>query len=388
MNCATISQNAVGRHLTSDVPIGTFLSGGIDSSSVVAAAVRAAEKEVTSISVIFPDHPQLSEQTFAQRMAKLAGTKHLEISLTESSMLNLLPRCLDKMDQPTIDSFNTFVVSHAAREIGLKVVLSGLGGDELFGGYPSFRDIPRLMTLKRAARHLDKPIGEMLGRIGSFTIKGSKSISLLTASQDVLSLYLIRRQLFSHEQITNLIPGVEHPRTGINLSVKFEQYLRNLIEKREIHDAIGLLEMFSYMGQTLLRDVDITGMAHSLEIRMPFLDAEFADSAIAFPPTVRIPTTYPKEWFVRAMNDWLPKQNTQRTKQGFSLPFSYWMQTRLKSEIEDGLDTLIKHCALFDQSTMKTFWERFLKNPESIGWSRPWSLYVLGQYIHNNGLVI
>ena len=383
-----IFEQAVERHLVSDVPIGAFLSGGVDSSAVVSAAVRATDKEVTSLSVVFPDAPEISEHVYAKRMASFAGTNHFEVSLTDNSMIALLPCCLNAMDQPTIDSFNTFVVSHAARENGLKVVLSGLGGDELFGGYPSFHDIPKWIRFKRGIRRFDKSIAALLSSTGLLTKKWSKLVSLLAASGDALSLYLIRRQVFSNNQIGNLIPEVRCDQASVNLPEEFEEYLRNIMVEREIHDVIGLFEMFSYMGQTLLRDVDVAGMAHSLEIRMPFLDTEFINTALALPSKARTPSGVPKKWFVQAMNGRLPLKNMKRPKQGFVLPFSSWMRLRLRADIEDGLSTLSKHCNLFDPFVIEAFWQRFLKNPESVGWSRLWSLYVLGQYIHKNRLTV
>ena len=381
--------SAVERHLISDVPIGAFLSGGIDSSAIVTAAAHVSDQKVTSLSVVFPDLPQMSEHVHAQRIADFANTNHIEVCLSDSSLLKLLPHCLDQMDQPSIDGFNTFIVSQAAHSNGLKVVLSGLGGDELFGGYPSFRDIPRLIKLKRALRHVDNRTSAWFDQIGLYTKKLPKLVSLLAAPSDILNLYLVRRQLFSEKQIEKLMPEFAcQQQLGTNISREFEQYLREIMDEKNVYDAIGLLEMFSYMGQTLLRDVDVMSMAYSLEVRMPFLDTEFTNVALALPSIVRTPTGTQKEWFVRAMSDWLPRKNARRPKQGFSLPFSQWMRGALLSEITDGLNTFLHRYPLFEQTIVKEFWQQFLRNPESIGWSRPWSLYVLGQYIQKNQLII
>src|SRR5262249_19893721 len=174
---------AVERHLISDVPAGVFLSGGVDSSAVAAAATRQVGAGVTSLSVVFPDQPEQSEAEHARRMAQLAGARHIEIPVTGTDMLAMLEQSLDSMDQPTIDAVNTYIVSRAARQAGLTVALSGLGGDELFGGYSYFSTVPRLVRLRRAFDLVRRPAGRLL-RIGSlFGRRWGKIADLLEAPQ-------------------------------------------------------------------------------------------------------------------------------------------------------------------------------------------------------------
>ncbi len=188
---------AVTRHLISDAPVGVFLSGGIDSSAIAAAAARGADRRVISLSVVFPDQPALSEHVWARRMAEHAGTDHREIELTGRDMLDLLPQALDAMDQPTVDGVNTFVVSHAAREAGLKVALSGLGGDELFGGYPAFHDLPRLRRLCAIPAWTRGALAGGLRAADPFGRRVSKLADLLQTVDDPVGAYLVRRRLFS-----------------------------------------------------------------------------------------------------------------------------------------------------------------------------------------------
>ena len=377
---------AVDRHLVSDVPVGLFLSGGIDSSAIVAAAARMTNEQVHTLSVVFPDLPQYSEHEHAKRIAKITGTNHIEIPINEQIMLELLPQCLDAMDQPTADGFNTFVVSKATREAGVKVVLSGLGGDELFGGYPSFKDVPRLLKIKNTLGQTEKPVSAILRRIGQKTTKISKLSSVLAASKDLLTVYMIRRQVFNNYQIDGILASATFKNSFIRIPLELEVYLRNLIRDRDIYDAIGLLELHSYMGQTLLRDSDIMGMAHGLEIRMPFLDKEFSDCALELPPGVRIPNKFPKAWFVGAMGDWLPLENVRRKKQGFEMPIEKWMVGKLRDDVEHGLKSLSDHLDIFEASAIEAMWTQFLLWPQSIGWAKIWNLYVFFRYMKKNGI--
>lgn len=373
--------NAVARHLISDAPVGVFLSGGIDSSAIAAAAARGAGRRVISLSVVFPDQPALSEHVWARRMAGHAGTDHREIELTGRDMLELLPRALDAMDQPTVDGVNTFVVSHAARAAGLKVALSGLGGDELFGGYPAFRDIPRLSRLGAIPGWMRGALAGSLRAADPFGRKVSKLADLLQAVDNPVESYLVRRRLFSLDQSRRLVPALDDPAIRFGIPVAELERLDTLCSERPLPDAVGLLELGTYMQQMLLRDSDVMGMANSLEIRVPFLDADFAERVLSLDPSARTPGRVPKWRFVEAMGDWIPRENVERPKQGFTFPFAEWMRNELRDRAEEGIRYLMKNSAVFDSTLVRRFWTRFLERPDGVGWSRPWSLFVLGNYL-------
>ncbi len=366
---------AVRRHLVSDAPIGLFLSGGVDSSSIAAAAVRATGAAVKSLCVVHPDHPEQSESLHARRMADHAGTEHVEVPVDETALRGLLDGALEAMDQPTSDGINTHVVAHAARQAGLKVALSGLGGDELFGGYPSFRDVPRLT----AARRLAGPMGAALSRALSprdvFDRHRAKIADALGAGATLDQAYRVRRQMFSPAQIEALMPG------GLGADTLSFWRGGGCGHGRDPLDQIGLLEMNVYMGQQLLRDSDAMGMAVGLEIRMPFLDEPFATRAMGLPPLARRPGAVNKAYWVGTMGDWLPSEVTRRPKQGFTMPFSEWMTGPLRDRVDHGLQTLAMAGGMFDAGMIRNLWAGFLKTPARIGWSRPWSLFVLGDYM-------
>ena len=372
---------AVARHLLSDVPVGLFLSGGIDSSSIAAAAVHSSRDSVKTLCVVFPEQPEQSEAEHARLMARAAGTEHREVPIAGSEMLRMLPAALDAMDQPTIDGINTYLVSHAARASGLKVALSGLGGDELFGGYPAFTDVPRMRRLRPWLGLLGPLAPRLLGNGGVFTNSLGKVVDWLEAPPGVLNAYLVRRRLFSSRQVQALLPGLAQGAWISGLSASRLAELEALAHNRAVADAVGLLEMDMYMGQTLLRDSDVMGMAHSLEIRNPFLDADFADLALAPEPAARTPTDLPKHRFVEAMDDWLPRLITRRRKQGFSLPFADWMRRELREEVDAGIVSLARLGGPVAGSAVQEVWQRFCSEPGRINWSRPWSLFILGRYL-------
>jgi asparagine synthase (glutamine-hydrolysing) len=378
---------AVERHLISDAPIGLFLSGGIDSSAIAAAAAKARpDNPPVSLAVIFPDDPSHSEQDHARRMARHAGTEHHEIPLTGSELLARLPSAIAAMDQPTVDSINTEVVSYAARCAGLKVALSGLGGDELFGGYPSFRDIPRLLPWLNALQPLMGKIVEGLSFSTPFSRRIAKLVDLLSCPDNPMAVYLARRRLFTSRQVQSLLPSIRGNGWSAGLPEEALHEMLRLMEQRDLPDAIGLLEMCAYMENMLLRDSDVMGMAHSLEIRVPFLDAEFAGAALRLDSGARVPSRIPKARLVRALGDWLPRENVERPKQGFTFPFVHWMQKELRGEMEGGLEALAARCPLIAPGIARTLWHRFLARPDSVGWSRPWALYILSNYIMRNEL--
>ncbi len=373
--------SAVSRHLVSDVPIGVFLSGGIDSSSVAAAAARSGGGEVTSLAVVFPDQPAASEQRFARRIAEENGTKHVEIPVTGPQMLQMLPRALGSLDQPSIDGMNTYIVSGAARQAGLTVALSGLGGDELFGGYSSFREVPWLALARLAL----SPASFLLQRTRwderDVSLRAAKIVDLLEAPAGLLPAYLVRRRLFTSRQVRALCPGLAETAWSSGLVEPRLEELQSLVTGYAPVDAVGHLELALYMGQTLLRDSDVMGMAHTLEIRQPFLDTEFSDMVLRLEPGARKPGAVPKHRFVRAMGDWLPAENVRRPKRGFELPFSSWLTGPLRDRVTETLQGMVRDTDLLDGGAVLSSWERFLAHPDSVGWSRPWALFVLAHYL-------
>lgn len=377
---------ATRRHLVSDAPLGLFLSGGLDSSAMAAAAAGCGAKRIKTLNAVFPDQPTQSEAQYALMMARKAGTDHIEVPITGTEMRRMLPEALDAMDQPSGDGVNTYIVSHAASQAGLKVVLSGLGADELFGGYSSFSDIVRMLRVQRLLGPISTPTASLFRRYVPFTVHASKILDLMDAPTGVLSAYLTRRRVFSSRQIQEMAPALVHRGWESGLDDGFYQLLETLVSRRAVQDAIGLLEMRAYMGQTLLRDSDVMGMAHGIEIRMPFLDCDFSSSVLMLGATSRTPRSVPKWRFVEAMEGHLPASVVNRTKQGFSLPFKEWMLHELKDNVVEELPCLSVACPAMRRNVLLRLWKLFVAQPEKVGWYRIWTLFVLGRYLRKHRL--
>jgi asparagine synthase (glutamine-hydrolysing) len=378
---------AVGRHLIADAPLGLFLSGGIDSSAITAAAARFSNSTLTSLCVAFPDQPGQSEALHARRVAQFVGTDHREIPVSGSDLLALLPRALEAMDQPTGDGINTFLVSHAAKLAGIKVVLSGIGGDELFGGYSSFRDVPRFLPLQRVTPKLRKRMSSLLALADPFSRTPAKMIDLLDAPDGIVSLYLARRKAFSSRQVAALAPTLVDGRWCAGVGEASLRALERLVAGRHPFDAVSLLELTCFMREMLLRDADVMGMSRSLEIRLPFLDSEFASRALALPSETRRPGRFPKQRFTHAIDDLLPRATARRRKQGFELPFKEWMLSDLRTQVKDGIEALARR-KVFDGTRVRALWDKFLLRPDEVGWFGPWSLFTLGGYLERHRLAL
>lgn len=379
---------AVERHLLSDVDVGLFLSGGVDSSVLVGAARRCQTSPVTTLTVTFPDQPQQCEGRHARHIADQHGSKHIEVPITQQDSLELVQSAVHATDQPTIDGVNTYLVSHAARSAGLSVAISGLGADELFGGYSTFVDVPRMLSASGWCRGASL-FPNWASRRGSFrSRKIAKLIDFFDSPQTVFSAYITRRRLLTSRQVQLIAPGLTQPAWLSGLCNQRQADLERITKELPVADAVGLLELDVYMSQTLLRDTDIMGMAHSLEVRVPFLDNEFSEMALAQPTESRLPKQVRKWRLIDACGQWLPEQNWRRRKQGFTLPWDHWLSGRLCDPIGSQLQWLSHHTDLFDANTLSILWNRYLRHPAKVGWSRIWMLYVLACYLQRHQLTV
>lgn len=377
---------ATRNHLVSDVPVGVFLSGGVDSS-VVAAACREAGCEVTSLSVVFPDDRSHCEGKFAIRAAKQSKTRHVEVPVGHKEALDFANQSLLSLDQPSIDGVNTFIVSQAARQIGLTVALSGLGGDELFGGYTSFENVRRWAHFRRWGGGCLSPVANTMDRWQFWDRRWSKAADLLAAGPGIVPAYLNFRRLFCSRQVQAIAPHL-CPAGGwqSGISERRDAELASLTANLHPFDAMAQLELDVYMGQTLLRDTDVMGMANSLEIRVPFLDTNFSDLALSLPTSARSPRPQRKWLLIEAFSDCLPRENWRRPKRGFSLPWDQWILGSLRSRIEEGLASLAELSGVVSGATIRELWHQFTLSPSRVGWSRVWALFVLGEYISRHKL--
>lgn len=373
-----ILEDSVKAHLVSDVPTGVFLSGGMDSSAIVALMSRVTSERPKTFSVVFNEQ-QFNESTHAREVATRFGTDHCEIKLDETALRSTLPEALLALDQPTMDGINTYVVSKAVKNAGVTVALSGLGGDELFGGYPSFRRALKLQKTSRIAKQALRGIAPVGRVLLNGSIPRSKFWQLAQSSGCASDVYRITRQLFPPSAVNLLSPAqTPVPQSG-NGSVD-----------ADVVNEISRLELEGYMANTLLRDTDSMSMAHSLEVRVPFVDSEVAEYVLRLPGHWKLnwnDHSLPKPLLADVLSDLLPKEFLMRKKMGFTLPFQKWMTMDLKTEVDR---VLASESALtqsgINAGEAQKLWRDFQQKPFSIGWSRPWSLYVLARWCELNGV--
>jgi asparagine synthase (glutamine-hydrolysing) len=333
---AAVLEQTVAAHLVADVPVSVFLSSGLDSALIAALASRL--QDTTTITMTFDSlvGTPSDEGPLAAEIAHKLGTNHIERHITRSDFGELWPRVLDAMDQPTIDGFNTYVISQVAHELGFKVVLSGLGGDELFGGYPSFRDIPRWQQFAQTAHHL--PLIPVLWESLAPTARRPKLRGMLRYGHTVAGAFYLRRGLYLPDELPAII-GPELAEMGLAAYDPIQDAGRFLPDN-SAHDVwydVHLMESTQYMRNQLLRDSDWASMAHSLELRVPLVDAFLRQQMVAhnFEPARQ----GGKAAVVRQAAPELPDAIWDRPKTGFTIPVMEWLRPPGAETYTRGLDS-------------------------------------------------
>ena len=373
---------SVRDHLVSDVPVGVFLSSGLDSTIVAGIAARHAST-LRSFTVGFAENPDLSELELAGDTARRFGLDHTEIRIESADAIATTEAWLDAIDMPSIDGLNVYVISKAVREHGITVALSGQGGDELFGGYSSFVDVPRLYRMLRHASWLPAPKRRRLAELlsaGKPTAFRAKAAALAESGADLTSLYTHRRRLMAPAQMNAL--GLDARWLGLDENFLDPEEMEAMpVNPRDPIWSVGLLESRLYMGNMLLRDGDADGMAHSLEIRVPLLDRRLVDLAFGLPGRVRLPNGRADKHMLRAaMPDLLRPELLNQPKHGFTLPIRRWMRGPLAESCRSGFEHL-RASGLVEAKGLEALWSTFVAEPESPAWSRAFACCVLGHYL-------
>jgi asparagine synthase (glutamine-hydrolysing) len=380
-------EDSVRGHLIADVPIGVFLSSGLDST-VIAALASQIQKGVHTFTVAFPD-TEFSEAEMARKTAQRLGTEHSELTLSGSEMVARLEEAVASFDQPSMDGINTFFVSWAARQAGLKVALSGLGSDELFGGYTSFRATSQVVRLAAMARRLPKPLRELVtsGLKRSKTYRGARDVfrKALSAWLDpdlFPSPYFYTRALFTPRMVA---AGLDED-TAVWDAAPWMRWLSDAARESRPLDPftrISWLELRSYLVNTLLRDSDAMSMRHSLEVRVPFLDVPLVEHVLGVPESLKRDAARPKSLLIDAMKDLLPEEVIAQNKRTFTFPWETWLRGKLGERVAVGLgDWSPALQSRFDGRFALAVWKDFLCGRTT--WSRPWSLYVLNEWAKRN----
>jgi asparagine synthase (glutamine-hydrolysing) len=369
----------------SDVPIGAFLSGGIDSSAIVSHMASISDEPITTLTIGFKEK-EFDESEHSAEISRLFKTNHKLLTLDEKQLLDALPAAISAMDQPTMDGINTFLISRAANEAGLKVVLSGLGGDELFGGYPSFQLVPNLLEKKKWLQHYPKFLLNLGTKMLKYSLSSDQSIKLdhwLNGKLSGAHEYYLIRALYCQDQVSELFQdqSLFEKETLKNFETTKDNL--NLDKLNGDFSLISYLETTHYLQNMLLRDTDMMSMAHPLEVRVPFMDHKLVEYMFSMPAKLKKLTATPKSLLVDSMKPALPDSIVQRKKMGFTLPFEPWMRGAMKPEMESVLLTTVKPLEnLISQKTTEKIWQQFLAG--KISWSRPWALYVLKRWVDKN----
>ncbi len=377
--------DAVRAEMVADVPVGAFLSGGLDSSTVVALMAPHARGRLRTFSISF-DEAGFNETPFMEAVAKRYDTDHHDCRVTGQDAKQNLDQFIASMDQPSLDGLNTYFVSKFTRESGVTVALSGLGGDELFGGYPSFRQLPRLSALMGMVRSAGGLISLARSVLRTNRTDGPrrKLYEGLGTDGSIPALFAIRRGLFLGDSATRLL--TQDFMNGLSFlgSVREAKELATIPDgMHSPWDTTGWLEMTMYMGNQLLRDTDCMSMAHSLEVRVPLLDYQLVDYVTCLPVEFKCHGRVPKALLARAMGKLLPSEILHRKKVTFSFPISEWIRGILRPVVEDVLcspSDRVRH--VLNAATTRDVWKEFMAN--RVGWTRPWGIAVLTLWLQRH----
>src|SRR5712671_5350268 len=322
-------------HLISDVPLGVFLSGGVDSSAVANLSQKANRAPVHTFTLAF-EQPEYNEGPIARRIAEAIGTQHSEVVLTEQQVVGELDKALDSLDQPTFDGLNAYYMSKAVRQAGFTVALVGTGGDELFGGYTSFRDLPRLHRWSRRLRWVPRGALASAARLAVSTLRRSngaiapqtrwaKLPDMLRRGDDLIALYQLAYALFLPDFQRALLPSNGVLEDGLPPAVRAR--LEREIQTRSPLSAISVLEQRLFLGERLLRDNDAASMAASIEQRLPLVDQILLEPVNRLSDGIRYKPLGKKAALRRIGLRGLDAALFDRPKSGFVLPFDRWIRS-------------------------------------------------------------
>ena len=371
-------RNAVRAHLIADVPVGVFLSGGIDSGAIVSAAREATSGDLRTYTVVV-DEAEYSEAAVAESVARLFGTTHHVLKVNGEHVADDLATIIQRLDQPTADAVNTYYVARAVAATGVKAVLSGVGGDEMFGGYPSFERVPAAMRMSRVLG----PAMPATSAVATMALPAWRAAKWRHFAQDpdIEQGYRALRGFFMPGELPSLVgPALKDASVRAAAEAALaaaEEQLFAASGPEHAVAAVARMETRGFLRSQLLRDIDAVSMAHGLEVRVPFVDADLQRvvwPALAFHPALMKGKRLLHETLARP----LPADVTGRPKQGFTLPFANWMRGNLEDTVREGLETLA-HNGWVDATAPDAVWTAFERGQAH--WSRAWGLGMLGRFL-------
>ncbi|MFZ1005865.1 MAG: asparagine synthase (glutamine-hydrolyzing) [Candidatus Sulfotelmatobacter sp.] len=378
---------SVRMQLISDVPVGVFLSGGIDSGGLAGILSRNGVRAST-FSIVFRE-ADYSEAEYSRAVAEQFRTEHHEITVSQSDFLAAIAPAIHAMDLPTVDGVNTYFVSEKTRAAGVKVALSGLGGDEVFAGYSSFTTVPRMEKFDKMWEQLPEGVSRTLtnlfAAVAPSNDQNRKLTELARNGGTIFHPYFLSRMLFTPGQLSKLLPEMKCDSAAFQRAAEPLRDSLSRVQSLDPINRVSYLEARCYMLNTLLRDADFMSMAHGLEVRVPLIDHRLAQRMLALPGSWKLDPGTPKPLLVRALAGQLPEKVVHRRKRGFTLPFEHWLRGDLRPVVEETLSKIGDGVlgTMISPSAARQVWDDFLRGRTS--WTRPWSLYVLqswcGQHI-------
>ncbi|HJW10922.1 MAG TPA: asparagine synthase (glutamine-hydrolyzing), partial [Albitalea sp.] len=398
---AHVLEESVRLHLASDVPLGVFLSGGIDSSAVANLAKRTSSTPVHTFTLAFEEQEH-NEGLYARRIAEAIGTEHQELVLTEGHFIAELERGLDSLDQPTFDGLNSYFMSHAVRQAGFKVALIGSGGDELFGGYTSFRDLPALLEWSQRARMVPMVLRVALAKLVSRLMQPSrgngaipqqtrwaKLPEMTRRGEDLLALYQMAYALFLPEFQRQLLGDAAQGALVDGLPAAMHSRLLHESQERSPLAAISAMEQRLFLGERLLRDTDAASMAASIEVRLPLVDQVLLESVNQLSDRERYHPLRMKSMLRRIGLRGLDPALFDRPKSGFVLPYDRWLRSSLGKKIDGTMRDAdaVRPTGLNPEAVLR-LWQAFLDGAPGLYWSRVWAIYVYIRWCHRQGVTL
>jgi asparagine synthase (glutamine-hydrolysing) len=392
---AAILEEGLRLHLASDVPLAVFLSGGIDSSVMANLAQRAAKTPIHTFTLAFEEQ-ELNEGPIAKRIAAAIGTEHHEVVLTEGHFVENLETALDSLDQPTVDGLNAYYMSQAIRSAGFTVALSGTGGDELFGGYTSYRDLPVLQRWSRRAAFVPRDLQVAAATLATWPLRRSggavppqtrwaKLPDMVRHGDNLLTLYQLAYSLFLPGFQRELMAADFAAPLADGLPLAMRQRLTAETRGRTPLSAISVMEQRMFLGERLLRDNDVASMASSLEQRVPLVDQVLFESVDRLPDQARYQPLGRKDVLRRIGLRGLDRALFERPKSGFVLPFDRWIRRGLRNAMDQTLrDPQAIAPVGLDPTAVERLWRAFLDGAPGMYWSRVWSIYVFIRWCHRN----
>jgi asparagine synthase (glutamine-hydrolysing) len=386
-------EETVRDHLTADVPLGIFLSSGLDSTALVALASRT-QSDLHTFTVVFPEQA-FSEAKISRKTANHFKTRHQEVLMTPDQLLAQLDDAVNSLDQPTMDGLNTYFVSRAAHQAGLKVALSGLGSDEIFGGYSTFSTVPRAEFVSGLGRWVPGPLRDLTAGMAVRIASGDavrKAAAAWRSPRDFPHSYFFTRLLFTPSRVRRLLSRYfedrEEGQAEVSVWRQRIQETARQAARLDSFTSVSCFELQAYMLNTLLRDTDTVSMASSLEVRVPFLDHRLVEFVARLPKVAKFRPGVPKALLVESLSDVLPEDVVGQSKRTFTFPWDVWLRGPLGVRLSQDLANLTPELQKYmNPRAVRGAWQNFVIGHTN--WSRPWSLYVLNEWVrrHLDGAV-